>query len=72
MDFYKDLSRQLLNNSTTAHKRFTSSSGEAMENSEDADYFFNLAVKSSTTQMAYLEHNRVNHLLLKSAFESFQ
>lgn len=71
MDFFKDVSRQLLSNSNAAHKRFKSTSGEP-ENSEDTNLFFELAVKSSTTQMAYLEHNRVKHMLLKSAFESFQ
>lgn len=72
MDFFKDLPRQLMNNSNAAHKLFKSSSEASLEEGADADLFFKLAVQSSTTQMAYLEHNRVNHLLLKSAFESFQ
>jgi hypothetical protein len=71
MDFFNDLSRQLLRNSDVAHKAYTSNIAEVSAHGSDAE-FFELAMKKTTTQMAYLEHNRVNHLLLKSAFESFQ
>lgn len=71
MDFFNDLSRQLLRNSDVAHKSYTSNIAEVSAHGSDAE-FFELAMKKATTQMAYLEHNRVNHLLLKSVFESFQ
>lgn len=72
MDFFKDLPRQLLNNNKVANQLFKSGAAEEDMNGEDADYFFNLAIRKTTTQMSYLEQNRVNHLLLKNAFESFQ
>jgi hypothetical protein len=34
--------------------------------------FYELAVRTTTAQMAFLEHTRVKHMLLKSTFESFQ
>lgn len=66
-----DLSLQLLNNSKRAHNTFQSTSLATMEGYSDKLYF-ELAVKNMTTQMSYLEHNRVKHLLLKNCFESFQ
>ncbi|BDB17533.1 hypothetical protein cym2001_08980 [Pseudomonas sp. CYM-20-01] len=72
MDFFSDLPRQLLNNSKRAHNTFKSTSLATQADDADADLFFELAVKKMTTQMSYLEHNRVNHLLLKNCFESFQ
>lgn len=71
MDFYNDLSRQLLQNSSSAKKLYKKTSDE-MDSVEDSNLFFDLAVKATTTQMAYLEHNRANHLMIKNVFESFQ
>lgn len=71
MDFYNDLSRQLLKNSSSANKLYKKTSDE-MGSTEDSNLFFDLAVKATTTQMAYLEHNRANHLMIKNVFESFQ
>lgn len=71
MDFFNGLSGQLLRNSDAARKRYQQHSAEVAENGSDAE-FFELAMSKATTQMAYLEHNRVNHMLLKSVFESFQ
>ncbi len=71
MDFYNDLSRQLLKNSTTANKVLKKTS-DVMESVEDSHLFFDLAIKATTTQMAYLEQNRANHLMIKNVFESFQ
>jgi hypothetical protein len=72
MDFFKDLSRDLLNNSNAAHKLYNSKSRAATGDPSDAAVFYELAVRTTTAQMAFLEHTRVKHMLLKSTFESFQ
>ncbi|MBK5435834.1 hypothetical protein JFV30_02865 [Pseudomonas sp. TH32] len=72
MSLFNDLSRELLRTSSTSHKLFKSSSGVAAQEGADAELFYELAVKSTVSQMAYLEHNRVEHMLLKSTFDSFQ
>jgi hypothetical protein len=72
MDFYNDLSRHLLKSSNSANKAYKTMSDEGIENNDDVNMFFDLAVKATTSQMAYLEHNRANHLMLKNVFESFQ
>ncbi|MBS7676129.1 hypothetical protein KIN13_22320, partial [Vibrio cholerae] len=71
MDFYNDLSRQLLKNSNNANKLYKKTSDE-MDSIEDSNLFYDLAIKATTTQMAYLEHNRANHMIIKNVFESFQ
>ena len=69
MDVYSDLSRQLLKNSNTASKAYQQTTKE-VDNSEDPYLFYELAVKATTAQMAYLEHNRTHHMLLKTVFVS--
>lgn len=71
MDFYNGLSRQLLNNSSTAKKAYKKNL-EDIETVQDSKLFFDLATKTVITKMAYLEHNRANHVMLKNVFESFQ
>ena len=72
MNFSKDLSHDLLKKSNTAHRLYEANSLAAGEDSSDSTLFYELAVRTTTAQMAFLEHTRVKHMLLKSTFESFQ
>lgn len=72
MNFFKDLSHDLLKKSNTAHRLYEANSLAAGEDSSDSALFYELAVRTTTAQMAFLEHTRVKHMLLKSTFESFQ
>jgi hypothetical protein len=72
MSLFNNLSHELSRSSSTAHRLYKLSASTASDEGVDAELFYELAVKNTLSQMAYLEHNRVSHMLLKSTFESFQ
>ena len=71
MNFFNDLSRQLLRNSNVADIRSKASGGLDMGDEESAEQFYDLVVKRYSTNMAYHEYKRATHLMYKSTFESF-
>ena len=72
MSLSNNPSQELSRSSSIAHKLYKQSSSNGSKDGADAELFYELAVKNTLSQMAYLEHNRVSHMLLKSTFESFQ
>lgn len=72
MDFFKDLPHQLLNNSNAAHKRYQAYLSDASHSADDAELFAKLTQQLTVSDAVYQEHGRATHLMLKSAFDSFQ
>ncbi|MCP1467167.1 hypothetical protein [Pseudomonas sp. S3E17] len=72
MSIFNSLPEELSKNAKNAHRLYKQRWALTSQEQADAKLFYELAVKSTLSQMAYLEHTRVSHMLLKSTFESFQ
>ena len=72
MSIFNNLPEELSKNTKNAHRLYQKLHTLTSQEQADAELFYELAVKRTLSQMAYLEHTRVSHMLLKSTFESFQ
>ncbi|AIG04853.1 Uncharacterised protein [Pseudomonas fluorescens] len=72
MNFFSDLSRQLLHTGNKVQKDLEASAKDAIELGGDAELFYKLSEHIFFSDMAYHEQGRANHMMLKTTFESFQ
>ncbi|UVH49718.1 type III secretion protein HrpF [Pseudomonas sp. CBSPBW29] len=72
MDFHNGFKRQLLREVEVDRRSYNTAAKDAAGAPEDTQLFYELMFKRYHSNVAFNEHSRVNHMLLKTAIDGVQ